>query len=322
MVAVGLFALALLAGSVPTVAGPRVLAQPFQACDDPTSSMSLYAENIGKNRIGYGLTPKTASIPGPTIVMTEGDCKHVTLVNDTKARLSMHAHGVAYSVASDGTRLNKGCVAPGRSRTYVFSAPGPTTRTDGTLDPGTAGYWHYHDHCLGTPHGTGGINKGLFGALIVRRAGDPVPDKPPFVVVFKGTTINLKKAPHTPVFQANEGERVEFVVIGHGELFHTFHLHGHRWVDNRTGLPTGAENDRIIDNKTLGPADSFGFQVIAGEHVGPGAWMYHCHVQGHSDAGMSGIFMVKTPGGQVTEAARATMREWRRSHAHMDHHHH
>lgn len=319
LVAVGLFALALLAGSVPTVAGPRVLAQPFQSCDDPTSSTSLYAEPMGKNRIGYGLTPKSASIPGPTIVMTEGDCKQITLVNDSKQSLSMHAHGVAYSVASDGTRLNKSCVKPGRSRTYVFSAPGPATRADGTLDPGTAGYWHYHDHCLGTPHGTGGINKGLFGALIVRRTGDPVPDKPPFVIVFKGTTINMQKAPKTPVFEANEGERVEFVVIGHGNLFHTFHLHGHRWVDNRTGLPTGAENDRIIDNKTLGPADSFGFQVIAGEHVGPGAWMYHCHVQGHSDAGMSGIFMVKTPGGQMTQAARETMRTWKQTHAH--HHH-
>jgi FtsP/CotA-like multicopper oxidase with cupredoxin domain len=307
---------ALLAGSLPTVA--RV--QPAQACDDPTRSLSLFAKPIGKNRFGYGLTPKDVSIPGPTIEMTEGECIQITLVNDTKRKLSMHAHGVAYSTGSDGTSLNKSCVPAGRSRTFVFLAPQAGLRVNGTFDPGSAGYWHYHDHCMGTPHGTGGINSGLFGALIVRRADDPRPDKPPFVVVFKGRTINLKKAPHTPVFNANQGQRVEFVVITHGEMFHTFHLHGHRWVDNRTGTTSGPTTDALIDNRTVGPADSFGFQVVAGEHVGPGAWMYHCHVQGHSDAGMTGIFMVKTPGGQAVPPALGALRAWRRTHARQLHH--
>lgn len=315
-----LAAIGLLGGSVPTVAGTRSALQPAQACDDPTGSMTLYAEKVGRNSYGYGLTPKTASIPGPTIEMTEGQCLQVTLVNDTNRHLSMHAHGVAYSVASDGTPLNKSCVKPGRTRTYVFSAPGPVTRADGTLDPGSAGYWHYHDHCMGSPHGTAGVNKGLFGAFVVRRPGDPAPARQ-FVAVFMGKSINKKRSPRTPVFRANEGERVEFIVIGHGNLFHTFHLHGHRWVDNRTGLPTTGDNAQIIDNKTLGPADSFGFQVIAGEHVGPGAWMYHCHVQGHSDAGMSGIFMVRTPGGEDTRAGVLGLRRWRATHAAGNHHH-
>ena len=309
--------LAAIVSSVPTVARTVAMQPPPQACDDPTDSISLFAERVGKRRIGYGLSPGEATIPGPTIEMTEGDCLQVTLVNDSPRKLSMHAHGVHYTVRSDGTPLNKSCVAPGRSRTYVFEAPPPTTRTDGTLDPGTAGYWHYHDHCVGTDHGTGGVRKGLFGALIVRRAGDPVPDRPPFVVVFRDITINGRKAPNTPTFEANEGERVEFVVIGHGNFMHTFHLHAHRWVDNRTGLPTSATDaTQIIDNKTLGPADSFGFQVIAGEGVGPGAWMYHCHVQDHSDAGMSGIFLVRTPGGAVTQDAQEALQSWKRGHVH------
>jgi FtsP/CotA-like multicopper oxidase with cupredoxin domain len=310
-------ALVALVASVPTNARTVAMQPPPQACDDPTDSISLFAEKIGKRRIGYGLSPGEASIPGPTIEMTEGDCLQITLVNDTAKKLSLHAHGVHYTVRSDGTGLNKSCVAPGRTRTYVFEAPGPITRTEGSLDPGTAGYWHYHDHCLGTPHGTGGIRKGLFGALVVRRPGDPVPDRPPFVVVMRDITINNRKAPNTPTFEANEGERVEFITIGHGDLMHTFHLHGHRWVDNRTGLPAGPQDaTQIIDNKTLGPADSFGFQVIAGEGVGPGAWMYHCHVQGHSDAGMSGIFLVRTPGGAVTQDAREALAAWR-THGHV-----
>jgi FtsP/CotA-like multicopper oxidase with cupredoxin domain len=109
-------------------------------------------------------------------------------------------------------------------------------------------------------------------------------------------------------------------VIGHGELFHTFHLHGHRWSDNRTGQPSGPTDPTpIIDNKVVGPADSFGFQIIAGEHVGPGAWMYHCHVQGHSDAGMAGVFVVKTEEGLLTQATVEGLRAFKQQHGGHDH---
>ena len=300
-----------LFGSLPTAA--QIDTAPAQACSDPTDSISLFAKRVGRTRIGYGFTPKTVSVPGPTIEMAEGDCLSIDLVNDTKQRLGFHPHGVDYTVASDGTPHNLSCVPPGRSRTYVISTHPPMTRADGTIDPGSAGYWHYHDHCMGTPHGTGGLNKGLFGALIVRRASDPEPARRPFVVVFKGRTINLRRAPNTPIFKANIGERIEFEVIGHGEDFHTFHLHGHRWSDTRTGMPTGlTDPSQTIDNRTLGPADSFGFQIVAGEHVGEGAWMYHCHVQGHSDAGMAGLLVVRGPDGKMSPQTKAAVRRWKR----------
>ncbi len=77
-------------------------------------------------------------------------------------------------------------------------------------------------------------------------------------------------------------------------------MHGHRWADNRTGMLTGPDDPtRVVDTKICGPADSFGFQVIAGEGVGAGAWMYHCHVQSHSDMGMVGLFLVKKPDGTI-----------------------
>ncbi len=311
-------ALAALTGSVATRAQVPVADGPDpQACDDPTNSVSLFAEKLPNGRIGYGRTPGKAQVPGPTLEMTEGDCLQVTLVNDTDKKLSMHAHGVAYTFASDGTPHNRGCVAPGKAKTYVFNAPAPSTRADGTLDQGSAGYWHYHDHCMGTNHGSGGVSKGLYGALIVRRAGDPQPDRKPVVLVMNQITFNNKVAPRTPMPIVNMGERVEFVVIGHGDLFHTFHLHGHRWADNRSGVVmTPSDTSRIIDNRTVGPADSFGFQVVAGEHVGPGAWMYHCHVQNHSDSGMEGLFVVRTEGGEMTEQTKAAIRRWRRGASH------
>lgn len=306
-------AAALVTGASAFAVGALV-APPPQVCENPDRSVTLYGLKISKRRYGYGLTPDKATIPGPALEMTEGECLAVTLVNEADRRMSVHAHGVDYTVASDGTPLNSSCVRPGRSRTYLFQAHGPETRADGTERAGSAGYWHYHDHCMGGAHGTDGIYAGVFGALIVRRPGDPVPDEDPFVVVMgPGSRINLKKAPKTPVFEAEQGQRIEFVVIGHGDDFHTFHLHGHRWADNRTGIPAGRDDaTTVIDNKTVGPADSFGFQVIAGEGVGPGAWMFHCHVQGHSDAGMSAMLMVTEPGGTATKAGWSALQRWKR----------
>jgi FtsP/CotA-like multicopper oxidase with cupredoxin domain len=282
--------------------------------------VTLFAEELAGGDIGYGLTPQTASVPGPTIQMMEGECVAITLVNDANDRVGIHAHGVEYTPTSDGTPLNASCTQPGRSKTYMFQAHTPFTREDGTVDSGSAGYWHYHDHCMGTTHGTGGIKAGLYGAFIVRREGDLVPDRPPFVVVMNGISINNRQAPKTPVFKANLGERVEFVVIGHGELFHTFHLHAHRWVANRTGYVTDVAADvPLIDTRTLGPADSFGFQVIAGEGVGPGAWFYHCHVQGHSDNGMSGLFYVRNADGTPTAQQQAALTRWKSEHVEGHH---
>ena len=297
-------------GSVPTIAQ-----EPPQSCNDPNEQKTIYANEMGKRggRIGYGTRPDRVSIPGPTIQMTEGDCVQINLVNDSRGKVSLHFHGVDYTVLSDGTPINQGCVKPGRSRTYVISAHVPAPRPDGTIDPGSAGYWNYHDHCNGTPHGTDGIRKGLYGGLIVRRAGDPQPDRRPFVIVFNDRTINNRKAPRTPIFYANLGERVEFEVIGHGNLMHTFHLHGHRWADTRNGQVSSVDDPApIIDNKTVGPADSFGFSVIAGEHVGEGAWMFHCHVQGHSDAGMTGLFVVRGPDGKMSKSTKAAVARWKR----------
>ena len=301
---------------VPAIGQPPPAPSASEACQ-PTRSETLYAVQRGGG-LAYGHTPESATIPGPTLEMTEGECLAVRLVNRSGEPASIHSHGVDYAIRSDGTPHSRSCTPDGQERTYVFQAHGPGERSDGTRDPGSAGYWHYHDHCGGSDHGTRGINGGLFGAFIVRRPGDPKPDRPPFVLVMIGQSFNLKTFPDTPRLHARQGERVEFVVIGHGDLFHSFHLHGHRWINNRTGLPSGSDSsEQLIDNRTVGPADSFGFQVVAGEHVGPGRWMYHCHVQGHADAGMAGFFQVDSSTGvPPSDAEEPSMGHAKRS-AHL-----
>ncbi len=259
--------------------------------------ITLYAEKLPDGQLGYGLEAGKPTIPGPLIEMIEGETLEIELVNNTDVTASLHAHGVDYETSSDGTRMNDSVVQPGGRYVYTWRTHTPGTRTDGTIEPGSAGYWHYHDHVVGTDHGTGGILRGLYGPLVVRRTGDILPDKTLTVVFNDMKTNNLTQAPD---FTAKLGERVEFIVIAHGNLFHTFHIHGHRWADNRTGMLRGPQDQsRVIDTKTTGPAESFGFQVIAGERVGPGMWMYHCHVQSHSDMGMAGMFTVTDANGNV-----------------------
>ncbi|MEV7399890.1 multicopper oxidase domain-containing protein [Streptomyces sp. NPDC091267] len=261
--------------------------------------LKMYAEKLADGQMGYGFEKGKASIPGPLIEINEGDTLHIEFENTMDVAASLHAHGVDYDIASDGTRMNKSIVEPGGTRTYTWRTHAPGRRSDGTWQPGSAGYWHYHDHVVGTDHGTGGIRNGLYGPVIVRRKGDILPDKT-ITIVFNDMTINNKAADKSPDFEATVGDRLEVVMITHGEYYHTFHVHGHRWADNRTGLLTGPDDPtRVIDTKIVGPADSFGFQVIAGEHVGAGAWMYHCHVQSHSDMGMAGMLLVAKADGTV-----------------------
>ncbi|MBP0460301.1 multicopper oxidase domain-containing protein [Streptomyces montanisoli] len=261
--------------------------------------LTLYMEKLPNGEMGYGLEPGKATIPGPLIELTEGDTMNIEVVNNLDVAASLHVHGLDYDVASDGTLMNDSVVEPGARRTYVWHTHTPGKSHDGTWRPGSAGYWHYHDHNVGTRHGTQGIKQGLYGPVVVRRKGDVLPDKQ-FTVVFNNMTINNRIAPDTPTFKAVRGERVEFIMITHGDFFHTFHVHGHRWVDNRTGILQGPQDvSRVIDTKTTGPADSFGFQVIAGEGVGAGMWMYHCHVQSHADMGMYGTFLVTEADGTV-----------------------
>lgn len=311
-----------------------------EGCAAPTRKMTMYAEELraadgSLKGVAWGTSPDNASIPGPTIEMLEGDCLEITVVNDVSLKtlrdlankyggyrdgdgelgVSLHVHGVKYTVGSDGTsdygKSHPGSfVPPGESRTYTWYAEPRVSLANGLVSPGTAGYWWYHDHVVGTKHGTGGIYEGLYGALIVRRPQDPKPDVTFPLFMGPGMKINGQvhshegtassdcphgidhAGPHCLI--ANKGERVEFVVVNIGEDFHTFHLHGHSWADNRTGLLTSqADETRVIDAKGFGPSESFGFQVIAGHQVGPGDWMLHCHIQGHSDEGMMTFFRVQ-----------------------------
>jgi len=110
----------------------------------------------------YGVPPQ-ASIPGPIIVINEGDEVFLTIKNKIGGSCAgVHVHGVHYDIKSDGTRYGTNKVSnqcstginQGQTYTYHWKAT-----------KGSAGTWPYHDHSLFNAHGAEDL--GLFGAIIV-----------------------------------------------------------------------------------------------------------------------------------------------------------
>jgi len=188
---------------------------------------------------------------------------------------SMHFHGVRYRFGSDGAYI------PGFSGRGANVKPGETFTYRLDAEPTARGVWPYHDH---SPSMTESIEGGMFGALSILGRDEPAPDRE-FVVYLSQqlgfNTINGRAfVGNTPVYRAKVGDVVQWDVLAIGSDFHTFHVHGHRWVQ-RDGTPR--------DTQVIGPAESF---RVRWREDTPGTWLYHCHVEDHMMNGMIAIYRV------------------------------
>lgn len=105
------------------------------------------------------------SLPGPTLDVREGAHVVVRFRNDLPEATTVHWHGLHLPFIADGSPFHP--VEPGAEFTYSFTVP-----------YGTAGTYLYHPH----PHHRTAwqVGKGLYGAVIVRAADDPlarIPEK-------------------------------------------------------------------------------------------------------------------------------------------------
>ena len=224
-------------------------------------------------------------IPGPLLEAQTSDMIVVHFRNDTHVPVTMHPHGIFYPPHMDGTFAGRyttpgGHVGHGQEFTYIWEAR-----------EGTEGAWFYHDH---GPMDPLPVFKGMFGPLVIRRPGDPRPDREFFLAFHSFTPLstNLPNtfscingrayAGNTPTLRARVGETVAFHVYGMDDDFHVFHTHGHRWSDPDGGL--------LIDSEVLGPG-----KVVSAQWVedNPGRWFYHCHVFSHLHMGMNGWYLVE-----------------------------
>jgi len=217
-------------------------------------------------------------IPGPLIQARVGDRLRIHFKNMDTLRHqphSMHFHGVHYAPSSDGAYVpgfsgKDANVKPGQSYTYRLTA-----------GEDSVGVWPYHDH---SPSMTDSIGGGMFGMLSIFGRTERAPDREFEVVLApmgKFMTIDGRAfVGNTPVFHAKVGEVVQWDVMAMGSDFHTFHVHGHRWL-GPGNVPR--------DTQTVGPAESY---RIRWREDAPGTWLYHCHVEDHMMKGMIGIYRV------------------------------
>jgi FtsP/CotA-like multicopper oxidase with cupredoxin domain len=218
-------------------------------------------------------------IPGPLLRARAGDRIRVHFKNlDTlyKRPHSMHFHGVHYKPSSDGAFL------PGVSGRDADVKPGQSWTYKLTAGSDSVGVWPYHDH---SPSMDDSILGGMYGMLSILGPGQKRPDRE-FQVVYAPMgdyqTIDGRAfVGNTPVFTAITGQTVQWDVMAMGSEHHTFHVHGHRWVDR---------DGRDVDTQTVGPAETF---AIRWREQDPGTWLYHCHVESHMMAGMIGTYHVR-----------------------------
>jgi FtsP/CotA-like multicopper oxidase with cupredoxin domain len=95
-------------------------------------------------------------VPGPVLDAQVGDVLEVRLKNSLPEPTMIHWHGLRLLPPMDGTENVQRPVAPGEVFTYRFALP----------DAGT--FW-YHPHLNETVQ----LERGLYGALIVRGPGEP-----------------------------------------------------------------------------------------------------------------------------------------------------
>ncbi len=221
---------------------------------------------------------QAATMPGPTIVITEGDIVDIELFHainpesPAQEHVSLHVHGVHYDIVSDGTlkyiNLFKDESAT-PTMSYVY-------RWDAAL--GTAGSWAYHDHNFNTHNGA--EDRGLYGALIVNPSsgvvqsqvngqqsavslGDIEKENVLYIIddAFVGMQIdNVNNQQQTPLqvnptFTSSKNALVRFHLIAMGTNIHQFEMPSYSWLDPGT--------NNMISNKPIGPLEKHVFTVRA-----------------------------------------------------------
>jgi len=254
------------------------------------------------------------SVPGPTLLVNVGEKLKVNVTNKLDKVHSFHTHLSNYDLSSDGSQANiitntgaGAMIPPGKSWTYEFDATHP-------------GLYYYHCHSAdGGNTISQHIHQGLYGAIIVKDPAEPAVrdevifmseigfdtegDKvPPYIMNgmglpggekaledayveggFDAVAATFNKT--VPVITARVGEEMHVHVVNIGDVIHSFHAHN---VDH---ISLGTLRGDVWAGNLLplvpGQADTLQFTFQK-----PGAWLFHCHVVAHADAGMIGLFNI------------------------------
>jgi zinc transporter, ZIP family len=217
-------------------------------------------------------------VPGPALVVHQGDTLVLDYTNDDATPDSVHLHGIHdIPVTMDGVAgISQPLVPTGGHFVYQFVAD----------QPGTFIY-HTHDN-------EAMLDSGLYGAIIV----EPAHPRPierdlahDFLEVISSWqirsgsenefTLNGKEYPATQQLNVRSGERfrIRWINIS-GEEFHTMHTHGHyQQIVARDAAPVDYRD--VEDTVLVAPGQRV--DVVVKADAKPGTWLVHCHVMDHTE---------------------------------------
>ncbi|HEY5348887.1 MAG TPA: multicopper oxidase domain-containing protein [Candidatus Lustribacter sp.] len=215
-------------------------------------------------------------VPGPVLVVDQGDRVVIDYTNASNVPDSIHLHGIhEIPLSMDGVPgISQALVPHGGHYQYRFTADTPGT-------------FMYHTH-----GNEAQLDSGLYGAIVVRPR-HPRPEEQhlahDFVEMLNGWkiqssaenhwTINGKEYPATRPLNVKHGERFRIRWISlTGEDTHTMHTHGHyQQVIARDAQPVLTRD--VQDTVAISPGQRVDVVVDADQQ--PGTWLVHCHVMDH-----------------------------------------
>lgn len=217
-------------------------------------------------------------VPGPTLVVNEGDRVVLDYHNMLSVGDTIHLHGIhGIPDSMDGViGISQPVVPPGGRFRYEFTASQPGT-------------FMYHTH---GPEAM--LNSGLYGAIIVEPR-HPRPEEEhvahDYVELLSSWsiqspapnhfTINGREYPSTWPIEVTKGQRIRIRWINiSSEDSHTMHTHGHdQVVIARDAQPVTYRD--IEDTVLLGPGQRVDVVITANQQ--PGTWLVHCHILDHTE---------------------------------------
>ncbi|GAA5832084.1 hypothetical protein JCM11251_002812 [Rhodosporidiobolus azoricus] len=108
----------------------------------------------------------------------------------------------------------------------------------------------------------------------------------------------------------NKNDVMDLMIINFDANAHPFHLHGHTFQVTRVSQDVTSDDPELNPPHALGAVNPMrrdtiivpagGAVNIAWRADNPGAWIFHCHIQWHMEAGLAVVFMEDPLGAQQT----------------------
>jgi manganese oxidase len=230
---------------------------------------------------GFGYN---ASIPGPTIIVNEGDKIKIYFKNNLSQPTTVHWHGLIVPNDMDGAGgSDDPVVMPGKTTTYEFTIKNK---------PGT---YAYHSGFNDTEQVISGL-QGMF--IVLPKNGDDI--KYDFAIMLQGWpllgsgseqintmsmrntffTFNGLAAPNFPVMKVPYGAKVRIRLANmSSDVAHPIHLHGYNFMVTGTeGGPIQKSAQWPAATISTAPGQTRDIEFIANN---PGTWRFHCHILHH-----------------------------------------